>query len=77
MYAHLLLCLFLEVEIALVSFLGEAGHSAGHHHGIQSWMDRNYASAITLDALSKQFGISKYHMSREFKRSIGKARTTT
>ena len=40
---------------------------------IQSYIDRNYASQITLDALSRSFGISKYHMSREFKRYIGKS----
>ena len=72
-YAHLLLCLFLEVEIALVSSSVKQVIVPDIITAIQSWIDRNYASAITLDALSKQFGISKYHMSREFKRYIGKS----
>ena len=72
-YAHLLLALFLEVEIALVSSSARQVIVPDIITAIQSYMNRNYPSVITLDAISKQFGISKYHMSREFKRYIGKS----
>ena len=75
--AHLLLELFLEVEVALVSSSAKQVIVPDIIAAIQSYLDRNYPSGITLDALSKQFGISKYHMSREFKRYIGKSPTTT
>ena len=72
-YAHLLLALFTEVEVALVSSSAKQVIVPDIIVAIQSYLDRNYPSSITLDALSKQFGISKFHMSREFKRYIGKS----
>lgn len=36
-------------------------------------MDRNYSRNISLDDLSRTFSISKFHMSREFKRYVGKS----
>ncbi len=30
-----------------------------------------FASALTLETLSREFGVSKYHLSREFKRYVG------
>lgn len=73
MYAHLLLSLFVEVDLALVSASAKQVIVPDIIVAIQSYIDRNYASQITLDALSRSFGISKYHMSREFKRYIGKS----
>ncbi len=72
-YAHLLLSLFVEVELALVSSSAKQVIVPDIISAIQSYIDRNYPSQITLDLLSKNFGISKYHMSREFKRYIGKS----
>ena len=72
-YAHLLLGLFVEVELALVSLSAKQVIVPDIISAIQSYLERNYPSQITLDALSKNFGISKYHMSREFKRYIGKS----
>ena len=72
-YAHLLLSLFVEVDLALVSASVKQVIVPDIIVAIQSYIDRNYASQITLDALSHSFGISKYHMSREFKRYIGKS----
>lgn len=34
-------------------------------------IDAHFAENITLDSLSHEFGISKYHLSREFKRYVG------
>ncbi len=38
---------------------------------IAAYLDRNYVHPINLDALSKMHHISKYHLSREFKKYIG------
>ena len=73
LYAHLLLSLFVEAEIALVSSSARQVIVPDIIVAIQSYLDRNYPQGITLDALSRTFGISKYHMSREFKRYIGKS----
>lgn len=40
---------------------------------IQNYLEKNYSKDINLDMLSKTFSISKFHMSREFKKSIGKS----
>lgn len=72
-YAHLLLGLFVEVELAVVSMSAKQVIVPDIISAIQSYLDRNYPQSITLDELSKSFGISKYHMSREFKRYIGKS----
>ncbi len=72
-YAHLLLNAFVETEIAYLSQSAKQVIVPDIISAIQSYIERNYPSQITLDALSKNFGISKYHMSREFKRYIGKS----
>lgn len=38
---------------------------------IKEYIDKHYTSKITLEELSELFYISKYHMSREFKRLFG------
>lgn len=38
---------------------------------IRKYLDENYLDKITLDALSANFYISKYHMCREFKKVYG------
>ena len=38
---------------------------------ILQYLDQSYAQSISLDDLSIRFGISKYHLSREFKRVMG------
>ena len=39
--------------------------------GILDYIGKNYASAITLDALAREFYVSKYHLCREFKKYTG------
>ena len=38
---------------------------------IRSYLDAHYTEKLSLDALANRFYISKYHMSREFKKSFG------
>lgn len=38
---------------------------------IRHYLDEHYTEKITLDELANQFYISKYHMSREFKKAFG------
>ena len=40
---------------------------------ISEYIEINYVDNITLDFLSKRFSISKYHLSREFKKHIGQS----
>lgn len=72
-YAHLLLSLFLEVDLAIVSASARQVIVPDIIAAIQSYLERNYSRSISLDALSHTFSISKYHMSREFKRYVGKS----
>lgn len=38
---------------------------------IRSYLDEHYTEKLSLDELANRFYISKYHMSREFKKSFG------
>lgn len=38
---------------------------------IQDYLDHHYYESITLDQLAKDFGISKYHLIRQYKRNTG------
>lgn len=38
---------------------------------LRQYMEKNYDRPLSLDALSRQCGLSKYHLSREFKRYTG------
>lgn len=38
---------------------------------IRNYLDENYSSKLDLDTIAKEFFISKYHLSREFKRIFG------
>lgn len=40
-------------------------------HAIQAYIDHHYIEAISLDSLALHFGMSKYHLSRRFKRYTG------
>lgn len=72
-YSHLLLSLFVEVDLAIVSASVRQVIVPDIITAIQSYLDRNYSRSISLDSLSHTFSISKYHMSREFKRYVGKS----
>lgn len=39
--------------------------------GVLDYISKNYASTITLDGLAGEFFVSKYHLSREFKKYTG------
>lgn len=72
-YAHLLLSLFVEIDLAMVSVSVRQVIIPDIITAIQSYLERNYSQSISLDSLSHTFNISKYHMSREFKRYVGKS----
>ncbi len=72
-YSHLLLAMFTELELALMDSSTKQVIIPDIIVAIQSYMDKNYSEDISLDELSRIFNISKYHMSREFKRYIGKS----
>ncbi len=72
-FAHLLLSLFVEVDLAVVSTSAKQVIVPDIIVAIQSYLDRNYSRNISLDDLSHIFNISKFHMSREFKRYVGKS----
>ena len=38
---------------------------------VQEYLQENYRKAVTLDALSQQFNISKFHLQRSFRRYTG------
>lgn len=38
---------------------------------IRNYIDKNYSSKISLDTISNEFFISKFHLSREFKKIFG------
>ena len=73
LYNSHLMELFLELDSAILLTPRKKGGVPDIIEAIQNYLDNNYAGAITLDALAKKFNISKYHMSREFKKSIGKS----
>lgn len=72
-FAHLLLSLFMEVDLAVVSSSAKQLIVPDIIVAIQAYLDRNYSRSISLDDLARTFNISKYHMSREFKRYVGKS----
>lgn len=45
--------------------------SSGIVADVLRYINENFNSEITLDALSQHFFVSKYHLSREFKRLVG------
>lgn len=47
------------------------GIMPGYLKNIIKKIDTQFADIISLDLLSREFGISKYHLSREFKRYMG------
>lgn len=47
------------------------GHMPQIIQSVQTYLDHHYAESITLDMLSHQFGISKYHLSRLFRQYTG------
>ncbi|NCB51163.1 MAG: AraC family transcriptional regulator [Clostridia bacterium] len=72
-YTHLLLNLFVEIDLAIISSSVKQMIVPDIITAIQGYIDKNYSREISLDELSRVFSISKYHMSREFKRYVGKS----
>lgn len=72
-FNHLLLCLFCEFSLRAISSGARRTVVPDVIASIQAHIDRSYFTDITLDNLSKKFGLSKFHMAREFKRCIGKS----
>ncbi len=50
---------------------GIASASSDQAQAIIGYLDRNYASEITLDGLESRFHTSKYHLCRTFKQTTG------
>lgn len=73
LYNHLLLGLFNELTLVFMTNSTRQIVIPDVIVAIQSYLDSNYYQEISLDDLSRKFGISKFHMSREFKRYIGKS----
>lgn len=73
LYNHLLLSLFLELDIAVTLSSDKPTIIPSIILDIQHYLDNNYSQDINLDLLARTFNISKFHMSREFKKSIGKS----
>ncbi len=73
LYNHLLLGLFNELTLVFMTNSTRQLVIPDVIVAIQNYLDNNYYEDITLDSLSRKFGISKFHMSREFKRYIGKS----
>lgn len=73
LYNHLLLGLFNELTLVFMTNSTRQLVIPDVIIAIQNYLDSNYYDDITLDTLSRKFGLSKYHMSREFKRYIGKS----
>ncbi len=73
LYEHLLLGLFNELTLVFMTNATRQLVIPDVIVGIQNYLDNNYFDEISLDDLSRKFGISKFHMSREFKRYIGKS----
>ena len=60
-------------EVLLKSSLPEVSSLdvPGYILPILRYLDHSFAEKISLDLLARQFGISKYYLSREFKKYIG------
>lgn len=72
-YNHLLLSLLIELDMTITNAATKPTIIPDVIIGIQSFLDKNYSTDISLDLLAKTFSISKYHMAREFKRYLGKS----
>lgn len=73
LYNHLLLSMLLELDMTVTLSADKPSIIPSIILDIQRYLDNNYSKDINLDLLAKTFNISKYHMSREFKKSIGKS----
>ncbi len=73
LYNHLLLGLFLELDMAVTLASDKPAIIPDVIIALQNFLDKNYSSDITLDLLARTFSVSKFHMSREFKRCIGRS----
>ena len=73
LYNHLLLGLFNELTLVFMTNSTRQLVVPDVIVAIQNYLDSNYYEEISLDDLSRRFGISKFHMSREFKRYVGKS----
>lgn len=73
LYNHLILSMLLELDMAITLTSDKPSIIPDIILDIQRYLDNNYSKDINLDLLAKTFNISKFHMSREFKKNIGKS----
>lgn len=48
-----------------------AGREEGRMAAVRRYLDERCTEALTFDALAAHFHVSKYHLSRDFKRQVG------
>ena len=57
--------------VPLQKEMSEKGNSDGKLQAVKEYIDGHFAERLTLDDLSELFFLSKFHLSREFKRVYG------
>lgn len=69
--SSLIVALLTELLIQNSSTNLSLGFMPDYLKGILKEMEKRFQESLTLDLLAKEFSISKYHLSREFKRYMG------
>lgn len=70
-YNLLLMGLFLELEMSVLHTGIPTRNIPSYIRNMRKYMDQYYMEDLSLDSLAERFNISKYHMSREFKKYTG------
>jgi AraC-like DNA-binding protein len=66
-----IVCILTELIVSGGECRAEESAMPGYVGGIMEHLDANYRGQISLDSLADRFNVSKYHLSREFKRYTG------
>lgn len=70
-YNLLLMALFLELEMSVLYSETQNRSIPSFVNKMKSYIDHHYMEELPLDFLAQKFNVSKYHMSREFKKHTG------
>lgn len=73
LFNHLLLGMFIELDMAITRAEEKPVIIPDVIIAVQNYLDKHFPEDINLDLLAETFNISKFHLSREFKKSIGKS----
>lgn len=72
MSSKLIVNLLTEVVVRRLEAFGENSKDTPKYiESIQDWLEHHYTQKVSLDGLAYQFSISKYHLSRQFKKYVG------